>query len=254
MVSVYLDDSGKESDPRGQYVVMAGYLATDSHWSFFQGAWVHLLLKHKIDHIHMRHLIPLQGVYNDLGWNTAKRDEVLADFIGAIKNADLIGFGVAIDAVAYRSILPEAFRKKEGDAQQFCFLRIARMLANRMKRAGLDDFLALTFDTDREFAAARFRLFLEIWNRDPEARVYLASIAFADVLKYPQLQAADMLAWESRKDLIQQTGGHESTGRWKDLFTAFPGRPLDYDGELWDEVEIRKTLLPLAEAGLSGEQ
>jgi hypothetical protein len=51
--------------------------------------------------IHMRDLIPLQGVYKKLGWDTAKRDAVLTEFIQVIKTTRLIGFGVGVDARAF---------------------------------------------------------------------------------------------------------------------------------------------------------
>lgn len=41
----------------------------------------------------MKELIPIQGEYKKLGWDAPKRDAVLADFVGVIKNTQLIGFG-----------------------------------------------------------------------------------------------------------------------------------------------------------------
>jgi hypothetical protein len=192
----------------------------------------------------MRDLIPLKGVYKTLGWDVIKRDEAISDFISVIKENHLIGFGVAVHKDTWKAVVPEEIRKTQGNTHQFCFARIMRMLVDRMKRSGIDDFFSITFDTDREFASARFNLFSEIWNRDPQAREYLASISFADVVKHPQLQAADLLAWETRKDLIQKNGGYESTARWTDLFAALPGRSLDYESQLWDESAIKTQLLP----------
>jgi hypothetical protein len=246
MIACYLDDSGKESNPESRYVAMAGYAAHDSYWDSFQGEWVHMLLKHGIVQVHMRDLIPIKGIYEQLGWDIQKRDEVIADFIEVIKRNHLIGFGVVVDRDAWKTHVAPLVKnapKAESNSHHFCFARMMRMLIDRIKRSGIDDFMAVTFDTDREFAAARFNLFSDIWNTDTEARQYLSSISFADVVKHPQLQAADMLAWESRKELIQKIGG-DSTTRWKDLFSALPGKPLDYEGQLWDEDALKNTLLP----------
>jgi hypothetical protein len=236
VIRAYFDDSGKESMPNGEFVCMAGYLADSSFWDLFASAWRQLKLVHGISGIHMKDLIPLQGEYKILGWDATKRDAVLADFIRVIKNTQLVGFGVGVDARAWRDL--RNINPKLDNVQTFCFARIMRLVIERIKLAEPRDFVAVSFDPDPEFGAARLRLFDEIWRRDPEARKYLSSLTFADKLIYTPLQAADLLAWETRKDLVQKAGGFESTPRYKDLFTALAGIPLQYHSELWVKEEI----------------
>jgi hypothetical protein len=221
---------------------MAGYLADMSYWNIFVPQWRHFLLKHGLGQIHMRNLIPLQGEYRELGWDARKRNEALVDFIRVIRETHLIGFGVGVDADYWRKVR-KRYEKCE-DVQTFCFARIMKMVVGRMKRAAERDVVVVHFDTARKFGSTRFNLFSEIWERDPDARQYLSSICFADPRIYLPLQAADFLAWETRKNLIQKIGGYQSTPRWKQLFEVLEGVTLDYQSELWDKPEIEAKVVP----------
>ena len=242
-IRAYFDDSGKESTPTEPFVCMAGYLADDSFWLQNATRWRQQLLRHGISCVHMRDLIPMQGEYKNLGWDGAKRNAVLGDFINIIKQTQLVGFGVGVDARAWRD-LRELYPKLD-DVQTFCFARIMRMVTDRIKLVAPKDFVAVYFDFDPEFGAVRLRLFNEIWRKDADARTFLMSLTFADMKTYMPLQAADLLAWETRKELVQKAGGWDSTPRYKELFTALEGADLDYTSELWDRAEIESRALDI---------
>ena len=238
MIRAYFDDSGSESLPSSTHVCLAGYLADDHYWITFNRLWRHQLARHGISCIHMKDLIPLQGEYRTLGWDTAKRDQVIRDFVGVIRYSELIGFGVAVDAVAWREARKRS--PKSFNAQMFCFARLFRLVVERMKKSAPREWLNVHFDSNPEFGAQRLKLFDEIRRTDRDAAWLLSSITFADMKTYLPLQAADMLAWESRKELVQKAGGHESTARFMELVTAMGPVNLEFSSELWDRDEIEK--------------
>jgi len=248
VVRCFLDDSGKEGDSSNPFVCMAGYLAEEPFWDIFQRAWAQRLLKYNISQVHMRDLIPLQGEYKELGWDYAKRDGVLREFIGLIKGSNLVGLGVGVDANAWRKI-PKEITKEYGNTQEFCFARILRMLVDRLKKSVPGERVNIMFDCDPEFCPSRFRRWLDIKARDPVARLYLTSITFGDPSVFRPLQAADLLAWETRKELVQKAGGFDSTDRFEELFkiTAWDALP-DYASELWVGEDIDKMLEDLSNA------
>jgi hypothetical protein len=196
--------------------------------------WLQLLIKHGIYEIHMKELIHLSGMYSHLGWDITKRDAVLNDFIDVIRRENLVGVGIAVKMAAWR-VLIKAYRDvRFGTVQEFCLQRILRRVTDRLQAAQVEDHVALVFDRDPEFAANRVNLFNAIIAHRPQGRL-LGSITFANPRLYPGLQCADILAWETRKEMIQRMGGHQSTKRWIAIFTAMPQYHLDYIGELWDE-------------------
>ena len=238
MIRAYFDDSGSESLSSGTHVCLAGYLADDHYWVTFNRLWRHQLVRHGIGCVHMKDLIPLQGEYKSLGWDTTKRDQVIGDFIRVIQYSELIGFGVAVDAAAWREVRKKS--PKSANAQMFCFSRLFRLVVERMKKSAPREWLNVHFDSNPEFGAQRLRLFDDIRRTDKDAQWLIPSITFADMKTYLPLQAADILAWESRKELLQKAGGYESTPRFKEIVAAMGISNLEFVSELWDREEIEK--------------
>jgi hypothetical protein len=131
VIECFFDDSGKESDPSHRFVVLAGYMI-GGDWGGFYGAWRHLLIRHGIPSIHMKEIL---GIARNKGWDIPKLNDVLREFIGVIKEAKLIGFGIAVDAAEWRALSKES-RKMFGDAQEFCCSRILRRIMDRLIDAG----------------------------------------------------------------------------------------------------------------------
>jgi hypothetical protein len=251
LIVCFLDDSGKESQPTMPSVCMAGYFAGSDTIAELTNKWEQLLLRHGIPGIHMRELIHLSGVYENLNWDLQKRDTVLNEFIDVIREESLVGVGIAVKMSAWRDAVKKYPDVRFGSVQEFCLQRILRRIVDRLHAAKIDDHAVLFFDRDQEFAANRISLTNAIIAHDPRARALLAAVTFANPWLYPGLQCADILAWETRKEMIQKMGGHQSTKRWIKIFTAMPQYHLDYIGELWDEEifeanlpEIRRASLP----------
>ncbi len=233
-VHCFLDDSGKESQPTNPFVVMAGYFAEMSVWLQLWQQWANLLVKHQITSVHMKELIPIEGEYKKLGWDIEKRDAAIADFIEEIRKAPVIGIGVAVKMTAWRTVKAANPKLPFGTVQEFVLQRILRGVVERLAILPDVSKVALVFDRDPEFAANRIKVFSWLLS-DPKANKLMASIMFADPHVYPGLQCADILAWETRKELVQKAGSFGSTRRWRAIFERMPEYHLDYMGEFWDE-------------------
>jgi len=230
VIEAFFDDSGKESQGDHRFVCIAGYLAHDQVWWGFQQRWRHLLMRHGIPAVHMK---DWEGTRREKKWALNYGHRVLSEFIGAIKDSQLIGFGVAVDADVWRKLSSQR-RKSFGDAQEFCFQRLLRRIIDRLDQAQERDAIELVFNRDYQFARPRLRLLEHINKRDPRMASRVAAISFGDARHYYLLQAADILAWQTRKHLVNQSGTQAETEGWRELFSALPDRDLDYEGELWD--------------------
>lgn len=249
MVHLFLDDSGKESQSTMPWVCMAGYLATHDAFMALSEKWIGLLVKHGISQIHMKELIPMEGEYKKLGWDTKKRDDVVNEFVDAINETPMTGAGVAVEMAAWRKRKKAYPKFPWGTVHQFCLERIMRRIVDRLHDVlHADQPLALVFDTDQEFGVARFNLFCALMKHDPRAAQRLVSITFGHPRWYPGLQAADLLAWETRKELMQQRGGYRSTTRWQAMFTQMPNYHLEYPiGERWNDEQFDKSMPEIIE-------
>jgi Protein of unknown function (DUF3800) len=256
----YFDDSGQESDRNNQLVVMAGYLAVDTVWRQFSELWGHLLAKHDLPHVHMKEMA---GFAKSREWDPAKTAAVLSEFVGLIKWAPgLIGFGVAVDADAWRN-LPDLRRNRFGSAQVFCCSRIIRRITDRLQITGglTPPLIAIHFDQDFQFAGSRINLLEAVKKRTEYLRRVLTSVAFSNSDFYYPLQAADMLAWATRRNLMRLVG-EKPDAQWDQFLSEFPVGEFEYAaGEYWDCSEAAKldrfwvefsASIPLA--GRSGER
>jgi hypothetical protein len=235
VIHAFFDDSGGERDPQSRFSCLAGYLAHETYWTRFQDYWRHLLLRHGLPYLHMREYVKIA---NDRGWGTVHRNSVVLEFVQVVKECRLIGFGVGVDAQAWRKLSRDR-RAAFGDAQQFCFTRIMRRVVDRLELAQEPEPIQVFFDRDMEYARPRLRFFDHILKFDRRAAERVAALSFADSQWYSPLQAADMLAWETRKHLIARADKTPSSQRFGELLTALPWVDLEYAaGEYWDQDEI----------------
>jgi hypothetical protein len=89
------------------------------------------------------------------------------------------------------------------------------------------------------------------WPPWPRPAVRLA--AFADSERFYPLQAADMLAWETRRHVAHLAGEAAPSGRWNDITVPLPYDELQYAaGEYWTQEwfdrEIPKLRSEMAQA------
>jgi hypothetical protein len=251
-MQAFFDDSGKESQNTNGFVVIAGYIGTSAIWYPFAEAWHHLLLKHELREVHLRSWLT---VCQERRWDHTKGNAVLLEFADLVRQADyLIGVGVAVDATVWRALSP-ARRTQFGTAQEFCFQRILRRVIERLDNSSNRELIEVVFDRDFEFASSRMKLLDHINKKHPEIKDRIVQISFASAAFYCQLQAADLLAWETRKFLVNQTEGKQPTGRLRVLLEAIPDRPLNYAHEFWGQAEVdryfREVEVPSASSGKS---
>jgi hypothetical protein len=66
-------------------------------------------------------------------------------------------------------------------------------------------------DQDFEFASKRVSLAKHLFGREKELTQIVGSLGFANADLYPQLQAADVLAWLTRRELILRSENAQSS-------------------------------------------
>lgn len=246
----FCDDSGKESDASNQVVVMAGYLFPDtSALPVFESLWRAHLIRLGISWMHMKDFMQDVGEYSQFAGNWERKKFILQHFINVIKTVQPIGFGIGIDANAWRAI-PRSIAKMEGDAQSFCFTRLIKLVVERMTIAAPKDSVALIFDCDLGFASPRFQRFIKVRQGIQPAAKHLEAFTIAEPKRYLQLQAADLLAWETRKAMERNIKGLPTRPEYDQFFSEMMGIFPEYIGETWSREAIETELVkPLLETG-----
>jgi hypothetical protein len=217
---------------------MAGYMSYDSNWEIFASRWSDLLIRRKLPFVHLKEW---SNLCKDNNWTNDYGNNVLLEFVEIITECKLIGIGVGVDATEWRALSAKR-RHQFGDAQQFCFQRIVRKVMDRVFLVKPNEPIALVFDRDYEFAARRINLLRHFHNHYPEIAINVASVSFANSALYLPLQAADLLAWETRRHLINAINGNPTSKRLMALLEKAKDIDVDYDGELWHKGNIDKAL------------
>src|SRR5271157_1125684 len=234
VVHVFFDDSGKLGGD-GDFVCMAGYIADGEAWDNFTNKWALLLLKHGLPYIHMREFIPLKGVYRNLNWDNTRRDEVLAEFIDLIREHVIAGFGIGVDAKYFRSMSKDV-KRELGDPHMFCFQRILRVVVKKLRSVGYEGTMSPIFDDCEQYSTRCYRMWSRWRVKEPDFGRLVPSITFADDKVYAPLQAADILAWESHKQLKQEAANYKPRKQFERLMqSTTPGYGLDYGSEVWEK-------------------
>jgi hypothetical protein len=233
-----MDESGKMAD--SDFVCLSAYIAGDDAWNKFSEEWANLLRFHDIPYVHMKEAMALSGPYEKKGWDTAKRNSVLAEFALIIRKTIWAGFGVAVDAKYFRQMPSEA-RKKMGDAQIFCFQRMIHLVIQKLREVGYEPRISMVFDDSEEYSTRCYRVWSRLRVLRPEIRDRIPAITFADDRVFNPLQAADMLAWESNKSLRLRAANEEQRPQLRALMTdTDPSYGLDYVGEVWGAKSLDK--------------
>jgi hypothetical protein len=237
MLQAYFDASGEHTST--PFLCMAGYVADHDDWSNFNAAWFELLRKYQIEALHMREFQHGSGQYAAKNWTPAQRDDILTEFLLAIRTHVLLGVGIGVDASYYRS-LPKAAQKK-ADPQIFIFERTLRKLRDKLIEAGHDAGIALIIDDDARYAMACYQSYKRIKKNDPHTELRFGSICFGDHRYIYPLQGADVLAY-----LTNRYGrGIETSAPLADAFAQLlqsttPGYGIEYVSELWDAEELKR--------------
>ncbi len=246
----FCDDSGKESDASNPIVVMAGYLFPDMNaLPLFDSLWKTQLIRHGISWLHMKDFMQDRDEYAQFANDWPRKKSILETFINVIKTCQPVGFGIGVDMNAWRNI-PRSIQRMEGDAQSFCFSRMIRLVVDRMMVAAPRDSVSLIFDCDQNFSSARFSRFVTIRRSFVPATKHLDAFTIAEPKRYLVLQAADLLAWETRKAMERNTKGLPSRPEFDHFFTEVAGIFPEYIGEEWSAEKLQMDFVnPLMATG-----
>jgi len=198
----YYDASGSESSPENGLTVV-GLVASESKWLRFQAAWEAVLQDHGITAHHMRHFTGSSPKSEFASWKAddARRARYMEALVKALKQGMHKGFVVTIEPSALSAVNREVRFGDHGYA-----------LAANLCRRYVERWLV------QKHPAARLQHIFE--NGDNGGGILRDLAAFSDVidgLRFPfsivekirsdgqrvrQFEAADLVAWETRRMVI----------------------------------------------------
>ena len=201
------DESGKLNS-KAEYTSFCGYVGLSAEWNRFEMEWLSCLFKWQVPPIHMAKIYRPEG---DKEWAAVRdkwgarwehdRVKMLEEFGMIIHNSQLITVGGVVDAEHFRS-MPDSLYKRAVKNPMFLSEQTLIMESIGHTRFAPQT-MSLVIDDDREFAMECYEWLGILKDTFPEVKERMVGICFGNDKAYPGLQAADMIAYEARKLMVE---------------------------------------------------
>ena len=209
----YFDGSEGQDTKGDTWVTLAGLAALDRSWAGFESAWGRMLHKRYpiAPYIHMSQIVSGDDPFERVnGWTKEKVLSLVSDAIDLIQSRDSIhSFSCRVNLSARERIMNEGHSVY--DPERLCAEMCSAIVLDWSVKHKLES-VYMFFDRGERF----MKQFKDQWlsNRtplrqvasDPSKRVWdiIANIIDADKEREPALQAADMIAWATTRDLADK--------------------------------------------------
>lgn len=209
---VTADESGKLSNARCEYTSFCGYFGMSAEWERFEYEWLTVQSKWNVPPIHMAKIFRPE---DDERWAKVKarwgklwekyRDQMLKEFASVIFNSRLSAVGAVVDASHFRDMPDSAYKRAARDP---IFLSEQLMIMESIDRADTISShrapISLVIDDDQEFAMKCYEQLNILKSIFPQVKERICGICFVKDDMYQGVQAADMIAYEARKQMVER--------------------------------------------------
>lgn len=197
----YMDESG--TDGLHNATVISGIIGPVKEWSRLLREWDEQLAKDGIETFHCVECKGRNGEYR--GWTRDQSEAHLAALAATVDGQGVAAINAGFNGnyPALITQLPPIFREQFPTAYSLCFQMFVARIRQAMRDHWQPQPVALIFARQEQFQG----LALQQWNiaRDNGLWPEICHVGYGDPAELHQLQVADMLAWETRRYMWDQT-------------------------------------------------
>jgi hypothetical protein len=248
----YCDESGKyQKDP---LTAFCGVCASEAQIRQFDEEWRELLAHFELDALHMKKVSRTNedcGSRFPKGQTIVEKIELLRPFADCINKNMRIGLIQAWDVKGY-SALKMDVKKMLGGSNDPYYLTFIRGMLELIHQIPEQDRIAIICDDDLNNAWDAYLHYRAVGKAYWEIQQRMVSIAFANDVYFPALQAADFVAFLTRQEGAERFYGYANS--WKPLYeymlTVPPGSLMQWYESYQDEhsmVDLANALQEQAE-------
>lgn len=199
LLQAFIDDSASEKGDKRLF--MAGYLNRSDTWRLFEEAWnEELRTPPAIAYLRMVEANNLRGEFK--GWTKEARDEKLRGLARVINHFEPLSFQFTINRGEHFRVLAPVSPRGLGSPHFICCFSVISGVARYVAEAKANTQIEYIFDEQDGVSADMPLMFHDMKRSIPRAarKLIVGEPAFRDDKLFPQLQAADMLAWHLRRE------------------------------------------------------
>lgn len=223
MLQAYFDESGHPADPRSQVVSVATVVSTEHGWCAFEDQWHEVLNRYQVSGLHMKHYAHFRGEFS--GWTEDKRNAFTQELFSILKQHICFGFGCSLSMTDWNEVMAGKFANphKEKRGPLMIPFRCCLDAIQLTPLLPQDEQIACKFEWNKYIIGEATRVF-EDW-REEFGQQDDRFIGFGFLKKgiTHRLEAADLLAYEGRKELSEgyvNKSGRPSRQLYKSLATS----------------------------------
>lgn len=206
MIIAFLDDSGSHDahglEPGSNVVAAAGFVMLGERRSDFEKDWLAALKNNGAREFHMRDFAHRRGEFE--GWPPQRSDSLISELVAVVHAYALIYVGGLVLVRDYQSIIPVSLKAEIVHplcmAFAACIEEFLRFLGQgevRVREPG--EKIQIIFDRKPGYYERLSRILQELKTRAD--RFDLIDGLIFESREAPEIQAADLIAYEFRKEL-----------------------------------------------------
>jgi len=247
VLAAYVDESGiHQGSPA---IIVAAYVSTVDQWGRFDREWSDLLRQEGLSCFHMTDYENRRREFTD--WDQARRIRVMGQVTAIIHRRTQLRVGVGVNRIDLETHLPF----DDGtSAYTYCAMELVKQVGTLMRRYHPKDRVSYIFESGTGFGG-QVTDFMNVMRSAPHIRDHhrLGSHSFGDKRELTPLQAADVLAYECWKEVINRVIPNSSERRARRVSLR---HLLRYKTTFhWiDKVGLARLARELNESGETGAQ
>lgn len=216
----YFDDSGDEKDRQHKACSLSGYIGTVDDWNKFEENWKKTLDDFDVPYLHMKEFAHFRGPFDKYKENKAERKKLLISLISVIRESHLYGISSAIRLKGLNKFIDE--KNIYIEAYPFnlywSMMQICHKWNDTPIQIKLDKTNNARYKINKARNYARTDLYFPNCDKQIEISLLESCLTFREVLP---MQAADLLAWECRKDATTKDNWVENKNKTEDDLIRF---------------------------------
>lgn len=198
-ITGYFDESYTHSHPL--VYTVAGYISTDEKWIEFQKEWQAILDRENLPHFSMKDFANINS-RNFKHWTEARKVSFLQELLVILNKTYLRGFSASVIVDDYNA-LEDKYKFAFGKPHVIGFTKCLKLIEEWTNKINLQEPIHYVFEQGANDNKTLQRLYVELLNSKTRKRFRIDGFSFQPK-KLTPLQAADILAYETRKDICHR--------------------------------------------------
>ncbi len=238
MLECHIDDGRLWSRHAPRRIVgCTAFILHSDERRFCERRWRQELLRHELPELRLDEWSELVKRRH---WDAGARARVLADFAQVAEGHSVVGLYAAMDTSVWKS-MDQRRRRLFRSPEAFCFLRVLRLVADRLEAACETIPVQLVMPARTEHLVAGAEALSFAFSMDSRASDLLGDVRFCDPRRCTYLQPLEMMLGRLQWQLAERSGDAGRRPVWsKALSAAASGAEMI--GEYWDDAHCERYL------------